>query len=80
MKARCHPDEIVAFGRSPMGSPLSAGRWFLGEGRIDHKLSGSTLTIQRRDAVVEHSVERHGVVANIPSPIPPGPVSSDTAT
>ena len=63
--ARCHPDEVVAFGRSPMGSSLGAPS-VLTEGRIVHKLSGSTLTIQRRDAVLEHSVERRGVVAKYP--------------
>jgi Tetratricopeptide repeat/Cytochrome c554 and c-prime len=48
-----------------MGSSLGAPSVFV-EGRIVHKLSGSTFTIQRRDSVLEHSVERHGVVAKYP--------------
>ncbi len=48
-----------------MGSSLGAPSVFA-EGRIVHKLSGSTLTIHQHDAVLEHSVERHGVVARYP--------------
>ena len=48
-----------------MGSSLGAPSVFR-EGRIVHKLSGSTLSIERRDSVLEHSVERHGVVAKYP--------------
>jgi hypothetical protein len=46
--ARCQPEEVVAFGRSPMGSSLVAPS-VLVEGPIVHRLSGSTLTIQRRE-------------------------------
>ena len=38
----------------------------LAEGRIFHKLSGSTITIHRRGSLVEHSLERRGVVAKYP--------------
>jgi hypothetical protein len=47
--ARCHPEEVVAFERSPMGSSLGSPSVFV-EGRLIHRLSGSTLTIQRRES------------------------------
>ena len=36
------------------------------EGRIVHKLSGSTVTIRQRGSPLEHELERRGVVAEYP--------------
>ena len=38
----------------------------LAEGRIIHKLSGSTITIRRRGDALEHQLERDGVTAKYP--------------
>jgi hypothetical protein len=63
--ARCHPSEAAAFERSPMGRSLGPPSVFA-EGRIVHKLSGSTITIQRRGALLEHKLEQRGVTAKYP--------------
>jgi tetratricopeptide (TPR) repeat protein len=63
--ARCHPSEVAAFERSPMGRSAGSPSVFQ-EGRIVHKLSGSTITIDRRGSLMEHKLERHGVVAKYP--------------
>ncbi|MGA2115723.1 MAG: tetratricopeptide repeat protein [Bryobacteraceae bacterium] len=39
----------------------------LAEGSIVHKLSGSTITIHRRGPLMEHRLERRGVVAEYPA-------------
>ena len=44
--ARCHPSEVTAFERSPMGRSVGAPSVFE-KGRIVHKLSGSTVTIEQ---------------------------------
>jgi hypothetical protein len=36
------------------------------EGRIVHKLSGSTVTIRQRGSLLEHRLERRGVAAEYP--------------
>jgi predicted CXXCH cytochrome family protein len=63
--ARCHPSETAAFEQSPMGRSVGPPSVFE-EGRIVHKLSGSTITIQQHDSQLEHQLERHGVVAKYP--------------
>jgi predicted CXXCH cytochrome family protein len=63
--ARCHPSEVATFEQSPMGRSVGTSSVFE-EGRIVHKLSASTLTIQRRGSSLEHSLERRGVVAKYP--------------
>jgi predicted CXXCH cytochrome family protein len=63
--ARCHAAETAAFEQSPMGRSVGAPSVFT-EGRIVHKLSGSTVTVQQRGATLEHKLERHGVVAEYP--------------
>src|SRR3984957_10383323 len=62
---RCHPSETAAFSRSPMGRSVSPPS-VLAEGRIVHKLSGSTVTIHQRGSVLEHRLERRGIVAEYP--------------
>lgn len=64
--ATCHPSETAAFERSPMGRSVGLPSVYT-EGRIDHKLSGSTLTIHPRGSMVEHAVERSGVIARYPA-------------
>jgi len=63
--ARCHPSEAAAFSRSPMGRSIGPPSVFT-EGRITHKLSGSTITIRQRGSLLEHRLERRGVVAEYP--------------
>ena len=63
--ARCHPSEVAAFERSPMGRSIGPPSVFSG-GRIVHKLSGSTITIHAHGATVEHRLERNGTVAEYP--------------
>jgi predicted CXXCH cytochrome family protein len=63
--ARCHPSEVAAFERSPMGRSVGPPSVFT-EGRIVHKLSGSTITIRPRGPVLEHRLERRGVIAEYP--------------
>jgi len=63
--ARCHPSEVAAFDRSPMGRSVGLPSVFA-EGRISHKLSGSTVTIHQRGSVLEHAVERRGLLARYP--------------
>ena len=48
-----------------MGRSVGAPSVFA-EGRIVHKPSGSTLTIHRRGSLLEHRLERRGVVAEYP--------------
>lgn len=48
-----------------MGRSVGAPSVFT-EARIVHKLSGSTLTVKRQGAVLEHKLERHGVSAEYP--------------
>jgi predicted CXXCH cytochrome family protein len=62
---RCHPSESAAFAQSPMGRSVGPPSVFE-EGRIVHKLSGSTITIQRHDSQLEHRLERRGVTAKYP--------------
>jgi predicted CXXCH cytochrome family protein len=64
--ARCHASEVAAFERSPMGRSIGLPSVF-SEGRIVHKLSGSTLTVRRNGPVLEHKLERHGVTAAYPA-------------
>ncbi|HXB71379.1 MAG TPA: tetratricopeptide repeat protein [Candidatus Acidoferrales bacterium] len=63
--ARCHASEVAAFERSPMGRSVGPPSVFA-EGRIVHKLSGSTITIHQRGSVLEHGLEERGVVAKYP--------------
>ncbi|MGD0298809.1 MAG: multiheme c-type cytochrome [Bryobacteraceae bacterium] len=63
--ARCHPSEVAAFERSPMGRSIGPPSVF-DEGHIVHKLSASTITIQKHDSQLEHRLERRGVVAKYP--------------
>ncbi|MGC9951843.1 MAG: hypothetical protein ABSF64_36315 [Bryobacteraceae bacterium] len=63
--ARCHPSETAAFEQSPMGKSVGPPSVFAA-GRIVHKLSGSTVTIQQRGPALEHRLERRGVVAAYP--------------
>ena len=63
--ARCHAQEVAAFEKSPMGRSIGAPSVFT-EGRIVHKQSGSTLTINRNGEVLVHQLERHGLVARYP--------------
>src|ERR1700677_218632 len=63
--AQCHPAEVAAFGRSPMGKSVGSPSVST-EGRVVHKLSGSTIAIRRRGSVVEHELEQRGVVAKYP--------------
>jgi Tetratricopeptide repeat/Doubled CXXCH motif (Paired_CXXCH_1)/Cytochrome c554 and c-prime len=63
--ARCHPSEVAAFERSAMGRSVGAPS-IVAEGRIVHKNSGSTVTIRPRGSLLEHAVERRGVVARYP--------------
>jgi len=63
--ARCHPSETAAFAQSAMGRSVSAPSVFA-EGRIVHKLSGSTVTIRQRGPLLEHRLERRGVAAEYP--------------
>jgi predicted CXXCH cytochrome family protein len=63
--ARCHPSETATFEQSPMGRSVGPPSVFE-EGRIVHKLSGSTITIQQHDSQLEHRLERRGVVAKYP--------------
>jgi predicted CXXCH cytochrome family protein len=63
--ARCHAAETAAFEQSPMGRSIGPPSAFT-DGRIVHKLSGSTVTIQQRGSTLEHRLERHGVVAEYP--------------
>ncbi len=63
--ARCHPSEVAAFERSPMGQSVGAPSIFE-KGRIVHKRSGSTLTIAPRGPLLEHRLERGGMVAKYP--------------
>jgi predicted CXXCH cytochrome family protein len=62
---RCHVAEVAAFEQSPMGRSVGAPSVFA-EGRIVHKLSGSTITIEQRGPVLEHRLEQRGVVARYP--------------
>ncbi len=61
----CHASEVAAFERSPMGRSVGL-QTDLAEGRIIHKLSGSTITIRRRGDALEHQLERDGVTAKYP--------------
>jgi predicted CXXCH cytochrome family protein len=63
--ARCHPAETAAFERSPMGRSVSPPSVFT-EGRIVHKLSGSTIAIHRSGSMLEHRLERGGLAADYP--------------
>lgn len=63
--ARCHPSEVAAFERSPMGKSVGPPLVFA-EGRIVHKLSESTVTIHASGPLVEHKLDRRGVVAKYP--------------
>jgi len=63
--ARCHASEVTAFENSPMGRSISPPTVFT-EGRIVHKLSGSTLTVSKDGPVLEHSLDRHGVTTKYP--------------
>ncbi len=63
--ARCHPSEVAAFDRSAMGRSIGPPS-VLSNGRIVHKLSGSTITIARNGPLLEHSIEQRGVVARYP--------------
>jgi predicted CXXCH cytochrome family protein len=63
--ARCHPSEVAAFKQSPMGRSIGPPSVFE-EGRIIHKLSASTITIQKHDSQLEHTLERRGVIAKYP--------------
>jgi predicted CXXCH cytochrome family protein len=63
--ARCHAAEVAAFERSPMGRSVGPPSVFA-EGRIVHKLSGSTITIHPRGSLLEHGLEQRGVVAKYP--------------
>jgi len=63
--ARCHASETAAFAQSPMGKSVSAPSVFA-EGRIVHKLSGSAIAIHRSGSLLEHRLERRGVVAEYP--------------
>jgi predicted CXXCH cytochrome family protein len=63
--APCHPSEVAAFERSPMGRSVGPPSVFA-EGRIVHKLSGSSITIHQRGPVLEHELEQRGVVARYP--------------
>jgi predicted CXXCH cytochrome family protein len=63
--ARCHPFEVTAFQQSPMGRSIGPPSVFT-EGRIVHKLSGSTVTIHQHGSVLEHRLEQHGAVAEYP--------------
>jgi predicted CXXCH cytochrome family protein len=63
--ARCHASETAAFAQSPMGRSVSAPSVFA-EGRIVHKLSGSAIAIHRSGSLLEHRLERRGVVAEYP--------------
>src|SRR5450432_734853 len=63
--ARCHPSEAAAFERSPMGRSVGPPSVFA-EGRVTHKLSGSTITIHRDGSLLKHRLERSGVVAEYP--------------
>jgi predicted CXXCH cytochrome family protein len=63
--ARCHPSEAAAFAQSPMGRSVGPPSVYP-EGRIVHKLSGSTVVIRQRGSQLEHRLERRGVVAEYP--------------
>jgi cytochrome c-type biogenesis protein CcmH/NrfG len=63
--ARCHGSEVAAFERSPMGRSVGLPSVFA-EGRIVHKLSGSTITIGQRGPLLEHRLEQRGVAAKYP--------------
>jgi TPR repeat/Cytochrome c554 and c-prime len=63
--ARCHRSEVDAFERSPMGRSVGPPSVFA-EGRIVHKLSGSTIVIGQRGLLLEHRLEQRGVVAKYP--------------
>ena len=63
--ARCHPSEAAAFERSPMGRSVGPPSVFA-EGRVTHKLSGSTIAIHRDGSLLEHRLERSGAVAEYP--------------
>ena len=70
--ARCHPAETAAFERSPMGRSVSPPSAFT-EGRIVHKLSGSTIAIHRSGSMLGHRLERGGLVADYPVALCSGP-------
>ena len=63
--ARCHPSEAALFKQSPMGRSVGPPS-VLAEGRIVHKLSGSTITIHSRGSLLEHRLEQRGLVAEYP--------------
>jgi predicted CXXCH cytochrome family protein len=63
--ARCHAAETAAFERSPMGRSVGPPSVFT-EGRIVHKLSGSTIDIRQRGSQLVHRLERQGVAAEYP--------------
>jgi len=63
--ARCHPAETAAFSQSPMGRSVGPPTVFA-EGRIVHKLSGTVATIHQRGPLLEHKLERQGMVAEYP--------------
>jgi predicted CXXCH cytochrome family protein len=63
--ARCHRSEVAAFEQSPMGRSVGPPSVFA-EGRIVHKLSGSTITIRQRGSLLEHELEQRGVAAKYP--------------
>jgi predicted CXXCH cytochrome family protein len=62
---RCHPSEVSAFEQSPMGRSVGPPSIFA-EGRIVHKLSGTTIAIHQRGSLLEHTLEQRGVVATYP--------------
>jgi predicted CXXCH cytochrome family protein len=64
--ARCHPSETAAFEQSPMGRSAGPPSVFA-EGSVVHKLSGSTLTVERRGSLLEHRLERRGLAAEYPA-------------
>jgi predicted CXXCH cytochrome family protein len=63
--ARCHAAEVAAFAKSPMGQSIGAPV-VPQDGRIEHKLSESTLTVSHNGEQVNHTVEHRGLSAEYP--------------
>ena len=63
--ATCHPSEVAAFERSPMGRSVSRPT-ISSPGHVIDKIASSSITIEHRGDTFAHKLEHRGVVAEYP--------------
>src|SRR5579884_969545 len=63
--SRCHPNETALFLKSPMGRSLTRSEW-VGPGRVEHEVSGSSITITEKKRQMIHTLTERGLTAEFP--------------